>query len=68
MDTEVADMKVGAFCGESLFEIDMESGAFSVVTSLPGPIRAAAATSPGDIYFSVKTSLYRIRKDRLRST
>ncbi|MDU2242564.1 MAG: hypothetical protein E7E23_18505 [Paenibacillus sp.] len=52
----------GAFCGSKLLGIDLESGESSVLAELPGQIRAATLMESGDIYFSVKTSLYVLRR------
>lgn len=50
--------RIGAFCGKRLLEIDVSNGESSLLAALPGTIRAATVTDAGDIYFSVKTSLY----------
>lgn len=55
------DRKVGAFCGTTLYEIDLLSGKSSVLSELPGKIRAATITDAGDIYFSVQTTLYALK-------
>lgn len=56
------DNKAGAFCGTKLLEIDLFTGESSLLSELPGQIRAATVTEAGDIYFSVKTSLYVLKR------
>ncbi|MDI4645031.1 hypothetical protein [Cohnella hashimotonis] len=59
------DEHVAAFCGDELIRIHLHSGEASLLSLLPGTIRAATLTAAGDIYFSVRTSLYVIRAREL---
>ena len=58
------ERKVGAFCGKLLYEIDLFTGNSSVLSELPGRIRAATVTADGNIYFSVKTALYVLKSGK----
>lgn len=57
-----SDAELAVFCGSQLFLIRPEAGGAELLTSLPGPVRTAAADGDGILYFAIAEHLYRLEK------
>ncbi|WP_149241866.1 hypothetical protein [Dyadobacter sp. 32] len=53
--------KVVAFCGKQLLEVDILNRGQRIICDLPDTVRMATFTSEGEIYFSVRSDLYKIK-------
>lgn len=60
----IRDGLVGVFCDNQYCEIDVESGSRTDLCTLPGNDAMAAVSPKGEIYFSIRSKLYLLKRNR----
>lgn len=53
---------VGAICGDEYFEVNLNNGKQKLICKLPGHSEMATITPKGDVFISIKSKLYKIKK------
>jgi hypothetical protein len=60
---KISEDAVAAFCGNTLYVIEPNTGHIEEWSSVPAGVKTATVTEAGDLYFASGITLYRIKKN-----